>query len=139
MSSAPSDFEVEIISEGRMPDTPRYKLTIKSNGGCSFSYQADQKSPKASTKEFHLDRNVVDDIHSLIKNSEFFQLTSHDSGVLDGDQVQLKVTMYEKIHTVLLVNYPLDKFDNIIREINSMIPKEFQISYNSLVLGEGKR
>lgn len=134
----PNDLKIEVISEGRMPDTPRQRITIASNGTGNYWYQEHQKSnAKVTKKEFSVSEDKIEKIILKIEENGFFRQESHDSGAIDGDQVQMSATMNGKSHTVLLINYPDKKFDDIVRTINNSIPKEYQIPYNSLILDKG--
>jgi len=134
----PSDLKIEVISEGRMPDTPRQKIAITSNGTGNYWYQEHQKSnAKITKKEFSIAEDKIEKIILKMEENDFFRQESHDSGAIDGDQVQMSATMNGKSHTVLLINYPYKKFDDIVRAINSSMPKEYQIPYNSLILDQG--
>lgn len=131
--SIPQDFHIELSTRGLLPTTSMTKLYIESTGLCRFFKQLDQRFVKATEKEFRLEKEKLEHIYDIVKNSNFFKLTSHDSGTFDGDQIQVSITLAGKTHTVLLINYPLKDLDDMIEAINRLLPKEFNLRYNSII------
>ena len=129
-----SRFKLVITTRGRLPYTSKQKLTIDEKGQCSFSFQPDQVGSNEVIEKFTINKAKVKKIPQIIQKNDFPNIQSRDSGILDGDQVQMIITSGTKKHSVTLTNFKDEKFNKIIRAQNKILPKQYRVSYNALVL-----
>lgn len=125
---------IEIITRGRLPYSSRKKIIIDGKGKCKFIFQEDQVGSREVEKKFEISEKSVGKISDAFSKYGFYSLSSHDSGFLDGDEVQMSALFGKKNHSVILTNYRLRKFNKIIKAINKRLPKKFRIRFHALIL-----
>jgi hypothetical protein len=123
-----------IISRGRLPYSPLSQLVLYKSGNAAFTFFENQVAAPGKTEKFKITPTALQSITAALTRHKFTQLATADSGFLDGDQVQMKVTNNKAHHTVVLTNYRLPAFNKIIRVINRHLPKAFRVYYNQLIL-----
>ena len=107
---------------------------MRASGRCTHSHRSNQVDLRQSRRVFLLTAAKVSQIYDAVDASGLTGWVSRKSGTLDGDRVQLRVTMGRRSHTVLLVNARNTRFDRLIRAINVQLPKAHHVTYNSLLL-----
>ncbi len=140
--STPDDFEIYLQSAGRVPMSAEYALLIGPNGHCKyFETPQGQDTGFVLISELDLDAKAMEKIYETVKKEKFFELKKEyrDPEVMDGDFAEMEITADGKTHTVKTINIKVDAFDNIVREIDALLPKEMRISYNALHVDSYKR
>ncbi len=138
----PDDFEVLLQSFPRKAWRPAFAVKIQSNGHCKyFATPQGQGTDFVLINEFDLDAKAMEKIYETVKKEKFFELKKEykDPNVKDGDLAVMQIIANGKRHVVKTVNIKVDAFDNIVREINTYLPKEARISYNALHVDAYKR
>lgn len=133
MSDVPSDFYVRVIARGNFPTTPERTITIKANGTCLYTYRRTRyRADTTDEFNFKIPKHSVEIIYYQFLLSDFFNLQSKASKIVDGDRVEILATMDNKTHEVKLINYKNKNVNEIVEMINSLLPFDYRMEYNAL-------
>ena len=141
--TTPDDFSIFLHSAGRLPGSPEYAIRIAPDGH-GMNYEKPEgldKKEMVLVSEFDLDATAMKKIYDVIKKEKFFDLKQEyrDPNIMDGDFAEMEITADGKKHRVTTINIKVDAFDNIVREINTLTPKNASIYYNALLVDDYKR
>ena len=133
----PDDFSIFLHSAGRLPGSPEYAIRIGPDGhGKNYEKPEGMGKELVLVSEFDLDATAMKKIYETIKKQRFFDLKPE---YVDPNIMEMEITADGKKHRVTTVNIKVDAFDNIVREINTYIPKKASIYYNALIVDDYKR
>jgi hypothetical protein len=137
-SDIPDDFEFFIYSGGFDFWSPIY-LFYTDNTGDAYYYTLEPEDRITGdftlASNFYISDDEMNNIWDTIIDNDFFNLDSFHSreSVLDGTFANITVKADGLIHSVTTVNIDNDRFDNIIRIVNSLTPEELDLYYDALL------
>ena len=137
-SDIPDDFEIFIYSGGFDFWSPIY-LFYADNTGDAYYYILEPEDRIAGDftliSDFDMSDDEMNDIWDTIIDNDFFNLDGHYSreSVSDGTFANITIKGDGLIHSVTTVNIDNDRFDNIVRIVNSLTPEDNDLYYNALL------
>lgn len=134
----PSDFRVTAMAGGLIPGDVVNKVEISPDGSAVYYELSSAGKPKNKFVEkarFKLENVAMDYIYYSVNKNNFFGLKNgyRNENVVDGNFAELKITSNGKTHTVRTRNIRIERFDDIMIDINIVLPKDYKIIYNEIL------
>ncbi|MFH1231262.1 MAG: serpin family protein [Planctomycetota bacterium] len=133
----PKDLKIIFYAGGNAPWTTSNKLTLQSDGQCSFQHYPAmperKKSPLPKEEIFTIKTDDLKFIWKVIVENKFYELDEkYDGGAVDGSFAVLTITADHKEHTVRTTHIALKHFDLICLAINKVVPEKYRPHYNEI-------
>lgn len=134
----PKDFKVVAMAGGISPAQDVTKVEIDAKGDCVYYRMPPQNRAKGvfiEVDRFKLLQPALEIIYDSIRENKFFSLQKNyeAKNVMDGNFAQASIMLNGKTHTVRTRNIKVEKFDNIMIDINIVLPKDKKIFYNEIM------
>lgn len=134
--AVPADFHLRAETGSVAPTHSLRILDIQADGTTDFCRVGSENRATGACSEtatFSLTAREVARIYTKVTEGDFFGLdASHVGNVVDGSFAEVTITAGGRSSTVLAQNFPLPPFDDIVREINAVVPPQYVLYYNAI-------
>lgn len=125
-------FSINIVSRGRNPADSRQEIWIDESGQGLHQFSPDQAGSQVIEEKFKLRKKDIRQIRKAAKKNRFFKMASVDTGLLDGEQLQVFITSGKKKHGVTMTNGSTPRFLSLLKKVNKTLPAWCEIFSNEL-------
>ncbi|HEC94821.1 MAG TPA: hypothetical protein ENI45_02515, partial [Thermoplasmatales archaeon] len=134
----PADFEMLIYCGGFDTWNPIYMLYANATGDTFYYILKPEDRVNGNftlVSRFNFTDDEIGQIWDEIVANDFFNLNDHYAreSVVDGTFANITVTGNGVTHTAQTENIDVDRFDSIVKTVNSLTPGDNDLYYNALV------
>lgn len=131
-TSVPEDFRIEISAGAVMPTSRQQRLWLDRRGVVEYVHVDEVGDEEPLETRFYMAEAHVAYVVDSVNDLNFFDQASQDAGYVDGDYLEVLVTLHGREHRVSLFNAFNDQVTHLVRRVNAIVPETMRLMYSQL-------